>query len=56
MALMTAIWKRLEQMMLASTGQDSAVSDTDTSDSDHETARVAKRVDRGVEEPQPIRS
>ena len=32
-------------------GQDSAVSDTDTtSDSDHETARAAKRVDRGVEE------
>ena len=31
-------------------GQDSAVSDTDTSDRDHETARAAKRVDRGVEE------
>ena len=31
-------------------GQDSAVSDTDASDSDHETARAAKRVDRGVEE------
>ena len=31
-------------------GQDSDVSDTDTSDSDHETARAAKRVDRGVEE------
>ena len=32
-------------------GQDSAVSDTDTtSDSDHETARAAKRVDRGVQE------
>ena len=31
-------------------GQDSAVSDTDTSDSDHETARAAKRVDRAVEE------
>ena len=30
--------------------QDSAVSDTDTSDSDHETARAAKHVDRGVEE------
>ena len=31
-------------------GQDSAVSDTDTSDSDHETALAAKRVDHGVEE------
>ena len=31
-------------------GQDSAVSDTDTSDSDHETARAAKRVDRGIGE------
>ena len=31
-------------------GQDSAVSDIDTSDSDHETARAAQRVDRGVEE------
>ena len=31
-------------------GQDSAASDTDTSDSDHETAWAAKRVDRGVEE------
>ena len=31
-------------------GQDSAVSDTDASDSDHETARAAKRVDRGFEE------
>ena len=31
-------------------GQDSVVSDTDNSDSDHETARTAKRVDRGVEE------
>ena len=31
-------------------GQDSAVSDTDTSDSDHETVRAAKRVDRRVEE------
>ena len=30
-------------------GQDSAVSDTDTCDSDHDTARAAKRVDRGVE-------
>ena len=30
--------------------QDSAVSDTDTSDSDHETVRAAKRVDHGVEE------
>ena len=30
--------------------QDSAVSDTDTSDSNHETVRAAKRVDRGVEE------
>ena len=30
--------------------QDSAVPDTDTSDSDHETVRAAKHVDRGVEE------
>ena len=30
--------------------QDSVVSDTDTSDSDHEPARTAKRVDRGFEE------
>ena len=30
--------------------QDSAVSDTGTSDSDHETVSAAKRVDRGVEE------
>ena len=31
-------------------GQDSVVSDTDTSDSDHEPARTTKRVDHVVEE------
>ena len=35
-------------------GQDSAVSDTDTSDSDLERASAAKRVDRGVEENHEI--
>ena len=30
-------------------GRDRVVSDPDTSDSDHEPARTAKRVDRGVE-------
>ena len=30
--------------------QDRVVSDPDTSDSDHEPARTAKRVDRGVKE------
>ena len=50
MALTTAIWKRSEQNDASFYGQDSAVSDPDTSDSDHETARAAKRIDRGVEE------
>ena len=37
-------------------GQDSAVSDLDTSDSDHETVRAAKRVDRGVQENNEVSS
>ena len=50
MALTTAIWKRSEQMILASTARTVLCQTLITSDSDHETARAAKRVDRGAEE------